>query len=202
MWRHRVGPRWAVQGVILTLASASQSCERAPAEPEGPDAAHPIASVAPLLWAPPPSWNVERTAASGQYRAKYRVPSAGDAKHEAEVLVTYLGRGKESEVDDALADLLLQFEGEGSKKPTRESFEVGAFRVRMLDVGATYKFPMGPPVGSKKRAPAHVIKEGWRAIAFGVIASDRGNWLFQMVGPSDTVEASRSSFRAMIDGLR
>jgi hypothetical protein len=75
-------------------------------------------------------------------------------------------------------------------------------QVAMLEVGATYKFPVGPRIGPKNKAPATVLKEHWRAIAYGVKTKDRGNWLLRMVGPDDTVAAARSSFRSMVEALK
>ena len=47
-----------------------------------------------------------------------------------------------------------------------------------------------------------MLKKKWRAVAATVVTKKRGVWLFRMVGPSDTVAASRSSFHNMIDNLR
>jgi hypothetical protein len=180
----------------------SSGCDRAAEEPEPDTKARAVSSAPQLIWQAPPAWNVERTAERGEYRAKYKIPTAGDSKHEAEVLISYLGKGKSADVAGALTDLLGEFEGPGSSNPTRETFQVGDLEVSMLEVGATYKFPMGPRMGPKKKAPATVIKANWRGIIYGVSSKERGHWLFQMVGPNDTVVAARSSFRAMIEGLR
>jgi hypothetical protein len=181
---------------------AALGCDQAPEEPAPASSVPTVSSAPQLIWQAPPTWNVERTAEHGEYRAKYQIPSAGNAKHEAEVLVRYLGRGSKADVTTAIDELLSDFEGPGSMNPTRESFEVGSMKVTMLEVGATYKFPMGPRIGPKKKAPAQVIKDNWRAIAYGVKTTDRGSWFFRMVGPNDAVVAARSSFRAMIEGLK
>lgn len=176
-------------------------CENAPEEPTSNQPVAAPKTAKPLVWTPPPTWNVERTADKGEYRAKYTIPTAGDAKHPAELLVTYLGTGTQADVDAKLTGLLAEFEGEGVKNAKREELKVGDFTVKIMEVGATYKFPMGPPMGPNKKRAAHVIKENWRAIGAGVETSDRGNWFFRFVGPNDTVEGARSAFMAMMRGL-
>jgi hypothetical protein len=189
---------------LLGCALACTGCDRAPPEPEhDPDAAAGPQASAPtdLHWKVPPTWDVERTADHGLYRAKYKIPAAGDAKHQAEVMVQRLGRGPKAEVAPKLEEFLGSFEGPGSKEPKREKFSVRGMEVELVEVAATYKFPMMPPMGPQKKTMAHVLKDNWRGIMAGVKAGDRGNWVFQMVGPDDSVAASRSAFRSVLDSI-
>jgi hypothetical protein len=187
--------------VALSVIGMAAACEERKIEPTS---SRPVQTVKPaktLEWTPPPTWNVERTAKSGEYRAKYTIPTTGDSKHPAELLVSKLGTGKKADVDAKLDALLAEFEGEGVKAAQRKELQVGDFVVKVLEVGATYKFPMGP-VGPNQKRAAHVIKDNWRAIGAGVETKDRGNWFFRFVGPNDTVEGSRSAFMAMLENLR
>jgi hypothetical protein len=185
-------------GVALVTACEDKLDEPAPS-PRRSTLQQSAKPIKTLTWTPPPTWNVERTAQRGEYRAKYSIPTAGDAKHPAELLVSKIGSAS---VDEKLSALLAEFEGEGVKKATREEMKVGDYTVKILEVGATYKFPMGPPMGPKGKRAAHVIKENWRALAAGVETNDRGNWFFRLVGPNDTVEGARSAFIAMMKGLK
>ncbi len=179
------------------------ACENTPEEPI-PSARVPntVRSAKTLHWTVPPTWNVERTAKKGEYRGKYTIPTTGDAKHPAELLVSKLGTGKKADIDAKLNALLAEFEGDGVKQAQRSELRVGTYVVKILEVGATYKFPMGPPMGPNQRHAAHAIKDHWRAIGAGVETSDRGNWFFRFVGPNDTVEGSRSAFMTMLENLK
>lgn len=192
-------PKLLQLAAVLSVLLGMASCESAPAEPT-PSKPRAAPERAPSLeWTAPPTWNVERTAESGEYRAKYSIPTSGDAKHPAELLVSRIGN---ADVKERLDALLADFEGPGKEAAKRQELTVGDFTVTVLEVGATYKFPMGPPIGPNKKAPAHVIKDNWRAIGAGVTTKDRGNWFFRLVGPSDTVEGARSAFMAMLNGLK
>ena len=186
-------------GGILAIAG----CNDTPAEPDStPKQATPTPKAAALVWKAPATWTIERTAESGQYRGKYQIPKVADDKHDAELLVSHLGRGSDAKPDKDLADFQQLFESYDAEKDVqRETFKVGAIEVQLLEIAGTYKFPMGPAMGKQKRHTAHVIKKGWRGIAAGVSTPKRGHWFFRMVGPSDTMQAARSPFRAMLEGL-
>jgi hypothetical protein len=197
MTRHR-SLTWLLSCAILA------SCRDKPPEPEHDrDApAAPAASRSELTWKVPPTWNVEKTAERGLYRAKYTLPASGNAKHPAEVLVQHLGTGKKADPAAKLAELAGEFEGKGSDEVAREELEVGRLQIELIEVTGAYRFPMGPPIPGKHKPLAHVIKDDWRAIAAGVRTPDGENWLFRMVGPSDSVAAARSAFRNMIESLK
>ncbi|HZO13427.1 MAG TPA: hypothetical protein VFB62_09210 [Polyangiaceae bacterium] len=190
--------------LLAVSCLSALACKGAPPEPEhDPDGGSAPAASAPgdLHWKVPPGWNVERTADRGLYRAKYKISASGDAKHEAEVLVQRLGRGPKAEIAPKLKEFLESFEGPGSDEPSREKMKVRDLQIELVEVAATYKFPMMPPAGPKKKAMAHVLKEDWRGIAAGVNAGERGNWYFQMVGPNDSVAAAKSAFVSMLESL-
>ncbi len=184
--------------VLGGALATTLGCESAPEEPVS-DSPAMRPSAPTLTWTAPPTWNVVRVAQSGEYRAKYEIGASGDGKHKAELLVSNIGS---KSVDDPLRRLLADFEGPGVDDVARKEMAVGAFTVKTMEVGATYKFPMGPRVGPDKKAPVQALKKNWRAIGAGVETEDRGNWYFQLVGPSDTVEAARSAFIAMLQGVK
>jgi hypothetical protein len=183
---------------ILLLAA----CNRTPEEAAVGTSARPAQSAPTLEWSAPPTWNVERAADRGTYRAKYSIPTQGDAKNPGELLVRHLGSGQKADPAAEIQSFLGEWEGPGSADVTREKLTVGAIDMEMVEVAGTYRYPMGPPVGPNKKVPAHVIKEGWRGIAVGVRTKDRGNWLFRLIGPSDTVEGARGAFRTMLEGMK
>jgi hypothetical protein len=188
-------PRLAALSILLG------ACSRAPAEPEG-GAAPSATPRAELRWEVPPTWALERDAARGPYRAKYKIPPQGGDKLEAELLVSWLGRGSKADVGQKLDEFLGDFEGPGVAEARRDTFRTGDIEIHTLEVAATYKAPMGPVVGPKKKSPAQVIREGWRGLGAGVRAGESGHWFFRMVGPDGTMQATRPAFRAMLDGLK
>ena len=187
--------RITIVGLVTALLLAC-SCDSAPPEPtSAPTKAAPRAAA--LKWKVPPTWTLTKSAERGKYRAKYEVPPQGDAKHPAELLIY-----KTDDADADLDDLTKQFEGQGAKSPTIDNKKVGPLGVRLLEIGGTYRFPMGPAMGKqKKRHAAHVLKSDWRALGAAVATPNRGKWVFRLVGPSDTVSAAKSSFHNMINQL-
>lgn len=181
------------------MICALLACEQAPEEPAGTKPSRPLTRRKPLEWAAPAGWNVERTAESGVYRAKYTIPTAGDAKHPAELLVWTVDSAKD--LDTERRDLTEAFEGK-EVDPDTESLTVGDFDVKLTEIAGRYKFPVGPPMGKSKKRAAHMLKDDWRALLATVDAPTRGRWIFRMVGPDDTVQAARGAFRTMIQGLK
>jgi hypothetical protein len=176
------------------------ACDTSPAEPTPASAAaRPAAKE--IRWTAPPTWNVERTAEHGLYRAKYTIPSSGDAKSPAEMLVQHLGTGKTADPEAKLTEFLGEWEGPGLAQAKRDKLSAGQLDILTVEVAATYKMPMGPQIGPQKKAAAQVIKENYRGLGAVVKTADRGNWFFRLVGPSDTVEASRSAFLSLLEGI-
>ncbi|MSP26703.1 MAG: hypothetical protein EXR75_16490 [Myxococcales bacterium] len=193
----------APQHAFAWLLIALTSCRDAPLEPTraAPSSATTAAPAATLRWHAPASWQLEKAANSGHYRAKYTVPAQGDAPHPAELLITSHGTNSNSALDEELRSLQASFEGPESHAATRDERRVNGFEVTRLEVFGTYKFPMGPRTPKLKRAPAHVLKDKWRALGAAVVAPDRSTWFFQLIGPEDTVQAARSAFVTMVEAL-
>jgi hypothetical protein len=47
-----------------------------------------------------------------------------------------------------------------------------------------------------------MVKENWRLLGAVVKTPDRGNWFFKLVGPNETVQAARATFRTLIESAR
>ncbi len=191
---------------LAWCSTGAASCSRTPDEPE-PSTTADTADTADqrkktLRWTVPAGWVTERTANRGPYRAKYRVPQIGDDKLNAEVLVTYLGKGKKARLDSHFTEWFGEFDGDPAKTAARQDFVVGAIKVRTAEVAGTYKYAMGPKMGPKKRHAAHIIKRGWRGIAAGIKTPRRGNWWFKLVGPDDTVAAAKPAFFQLLRSVR
>jgi hypothetical protein len=181
------------------------ACEQAAPEPSSgsssrPAKAQPAKKSKALHWVAPPAWQLERTADTGTYRAKYRIEASGGSKHGGDALVSRLSPA--SEPTQQLDAFLKEFEGEGVAAAKREQFSVGTLKVHLLEVGATFRFGVGPAMGEKKKRAAHVLKSNWRGLVAVVVTPERGNWLFRLVGPNDTVEAARAGFRAMVESVK
>ncbi len=186
--------------IAIAVALLLGGCSRAAPEPEqrAERTAAPVTQLA-LVWHAPASWNLEKSAGNGLYRAKYIIPAQGDASNPAELLVTSIGAGAAAELDKPLAELRGDFEGpEVAAAPVRARQSHG-FELRELEVPGTYKFPVGPRVG--KRVAATVMKERWRALGAGVRTPSGQLWFFRLVGPDDAVLAARSPFTAMFEQL-
>ncbi len=191
--------RNAVAMLALSLAAAS-SCSRSPAAPE-PEAKRAVMPASKKLsWTVPAIWTTEKTAKRGLYRAKYKIPIAGNAKHPADLLVTHIGKISKAELDAKFTELIAEFESP-SEHPRRKSFDVGGIAVRMEEIAGTYKFPMGPAVGPKKKHAAHMLKKEWRGIGASAKTATRETWFFKLVGPDDAVQAARSAFENMLRSI-
>lgn len=185
---------------VQVVALALGGCRDAPDEP-APSAARATAAPATptLRWTVPPTWTLDKSAESGENRAKYKIPPQGEAKHDAELLVRRLGPGTQAKIDEQLRLFLADFEGPGVEGARRETLTHGAITSHVVELEATYKLPMGPRV--KGRPAATVIKEDWAGIAAGVMTPDRGNWMFTLVGPEDAVRAARSDLHNLLATL-
>ena len=194
--------RTCFAAVMLTLVLAS-ACSRSPAEPEPKADRAELPATKKLLWTVPATWTTDQTAERGLYRARYKIPKAGDAKHPAELLVTHIGKTTKAELDAKHAGLVAEFE-KPTEHPRRTSFAVGDIAVRMVEIAGTYKFPVGPQVGAgnQKKHAAHMLKPGWRGIGASAKTAANDTWFFKLVGPDDSVQAARSAFENMLRSVR
>jgi len=206
---------------VALFCVALSSCTHSPDEPTpakakpagdvasaaAPSNGAPTTAVTPpgpkdLEWTTPPGWTTEKVADAGSYRAKYTVPPLGDDKEGADVLVRYLGRLAQPELESSLTDWTKDFDGNALEHATRAELKVGAITVQVVEVEGTYKLGMGPPIDRKKQKfAAYVVKQGWRGIGAIADSAERGVWFFRMVGPDNTVQSARSAMREMLRSL-
>ena len=194
---------------LILIVVAALGCNRSPAEPfpaASTSAAVPATSATVteepgpkgLEWISPPGWTIDKAVDSGDSRSKYTIAPVGNDTTPAEMQVRFLGRGPKADFYAELRDWMAEFDGNVAADARRQEFEVGDIHVRTVEVTGTYKQPMGPPIGPKKKAPAYVIKQGWRSIMAAASAGNRGVWLFRLIGPDDTVQAARSGMDRML----
>lgn len=181
---------------VLALAA----CSRAASELEPPPSASSSApAVAPLLWDVPGAWTVMETPHTGPRKAIYKVPKAGNDKEDAELSVFFFGTGNKGDPPKNFKDWFDQFDGDVGATAQRESFDVRALKVETVEAGGTYKVPMGPALGPKKKAPMQMVKQNFRIYGAVVKTSDRGNWFFKLTGPEETVQAARPAMRTLLE---
>jgi hypothetical protein len=185
---------------LLALALAT-GCSKTPAEPE-PSAAASASetTVAPLAFEVPGVWTeLPAPRGGGPKKAVYKVPKTGDDKEDAELDVVFFGTGAEGDETRRFGEMFGLFDGDLGKTAPRDRFETHGMPVETFDVVGTYKVPLAPPVGPKKIAPVQMVKDKWRMLGAVVKTKDRGNWFFKLVGPDDTVQAARESFRRVLE---
>lgn len=190
-------------GVGLAVAFCA-GCSRAPAEPEpgGTETQGPPPTIAPLQWTVPGSWTNMDVPRSGPQKASYRIPQAGNDKEEATLEVFFQGTGAGGNPDKQFQSWFGQFDGDVGKAATRDKFSAGTLEVETVEVSGTYKIPLGPAVGPKKKAPMQMVKENFRLLGAVVKTPDRGNWFFKMAGPSDTVQAARGAWKTVLESAK
>lgn len=189
--------------VILALASAlgATACSDPPQELSSPVVTAGAApAVAPLVYEAPGTWTKLGESQIGNKRAGFKIPKAGGDSEDAELTVFYFGTGSQGDADKLFKEWLGQFDaGAATSQRTLDS---PAGKVDLLDVAGTYKVPLGPAVGPKKKTPMQMVKEKWRLYGAVVRTKDRGNWFFKLVGPTDTVQAAQSGLEAMLQGAK
>ena len=192
-----------VSRYLTLLVLALGACSKSPAEPDPPPAAAPQGpAVAPLVWTAPAAWTAQDPPKGGPKKAGYKTAKAGDDKEEADIEVLFYGTGAAGDPEKRFKEWFALFDGDVGATAKRESFDVGALKVEMVEVSGTYKIALGPPVGPKKRAAMQMVKENFRLVGAAVKTPDRGTWFFKMAGPSDSVQAARDAFRTMLESSK
>lgn len=198
LWRQTISPTCVVCLFVL-------GCSRAPAEPDPPpttSTATPTPAITPLQWTSPGSWTALDVPKSGPQKAGYRIPKAGNDKEEGTLEVFFYGTGAEGSPDKQFSAWFKQFDGDVGTGAKRERFSVGKLEVEMVEVAGTYKIPLGPALGPKKKSPMQMVKENFRLLGAVVKTPDRGNWFFKLAGPTDGVEAARGAWRGMLESAK
>jgi hypothetical protein len=192
--------RW--QLALSVIGLVVPGCSKTPAEPERSSAAPASPAVQPLVYEVPGAWTALEAPRTGPKKAIYKVARTGDDKEEAELTVVFFGTGSGGDEDARFSELFALFDGDVGKTAVRDAFEVGAMKVETFDVVGTYKVALAPPMRGKRQSPIQMVKNRFRMLGAVVKTKDRGNWFFKLVGPDETVQAARSSFRAMLDSVK
>ena len=192
--------------LLASLAVLVLACNKQPAEIEAapaPASAAPPA-VEPLRWVVPPTWTVVDVPKVGPRKASYKVDKVGADKEDATVDVLFFGTGAKGDVEKNFKEWYGQFDGNVGASAKREKLASDSgLEIDLVETSpSTFKVPLTPPVGPKKQAPVQMVKNGWRMRGAAVRTTDRGTWLFRMVGPDETVQAAQSSFRALVTSAR
>jgi hypothetical protein len=138
----------------------------------------------------------------GPKKALFKATKTGDDKEEADVEVLFYGTGAEGDPDKHFKEWFEQFDGDVGATAKREKLTVGTLSCETVEVAGTYKIPLAPPVGPKKRVPMQMVKNDFRLIGAVVKTPDRGNWFFKMTGPNESVQSARDAFRAMLESAK
>jgi hypothetical protein len=157
--------------------------------------------VAPLRFTAPAGWTKTESSTTGPRRAGFSAPKVGEDAEDAEVLVLFFGTGSGGDRDKQWSEWFSQFDGDAKTEAKRESFEVRGMQVETFEHVGTYKLNMGPQRPGMKTSPVQMVKKNFRMIGAVVKTKDRGNWFFRMVGPNETVLASKAAFRAMLESV-
>lgn len=156
----------------------------------------------PLKWDAPAGWSITESSRTSPRRAGYSIPPIGNDKDSTELLVLYFGKGPNGERDVQWDSWLGQFDGDAKKDATRGSFEVGNDVVETFEFLGSYKLNMGPQRRGMKKSPVQMVKKDHRMIGAVVKTKTRGNWFFRLVGPDQTVLASKDAFMEMLKSVR
>jgi len=148
-----------------------------------------VVEVAGLRAPKPTSW--VWTKPSMQFRTlQYAVAGEVDSTKAAELVISVFVAGDGGPLDANIARWKGQFrQGDAAPEPKVSDKEVGPLKVKFVELEGDY---MAMGAAAAKREFAQI----------GAIVQAPGrNVFFRLIGPKDTVEASRADFMKMIDGL-
>jgi hypothetical protein len=189
--------------LLVATLSATLGCSDPPPEPPPPPARSAEVGLEPLKWTAPGAWSLSESSPSGPRRAGYKVPKQGNDTEDAELLVLFFGTGANGERDKQWNEWFSQFDGDAKAEAKRDTFPTTAgATVETFEHVGTYKLNMGPQRPGMKKSPVQVVKNDFRMIGAVVKTKDRGNWFFRLVGPNETVLASKDAFKGMLESAQ
>jgi hypothetical protein len=130
------------------------------------------------------------------------VTPTGEEAAQGEASVLFFGTGAKGDPALNFKEWFDQFDGNVGATAARETFQAHGLTVETVEVTGTYKIGLTPTPKGRKAAGVQMVKKNWRLLGAVVRTPDRGNWFFKLTGPDETVQASRSSFRAMLESAR
>ena len=162
-----------------------------------PAAAQTVRSEAiGLRFSVPRAW--ERVPATSDVRAaQFRVPGAGSARQDGEIVLFHFGAAKGGGVQENLDRWYKQFT-QPDGKPSRDAAvvtirTVRGLKVTAVDLAGTYTAQMGP-------GDAAAPRPDYRMLA-AVVEGEGGPWFWKAVGPAATIGAAKPGFDALLASL-
>jgi hypothetical protein len=151
--------------------------------------------LGPVTLAVPKSWQ-EKTPSSSMRAATWAIPGKAG---EAELAVFYFGTGGAGGAQANLDRWLGQFEqSDGSKSADKakiEKKEIAGMPVTTVEVTGRYVASMTPGASEKRDNPDFMMLAA-------IVETSGGPYYYKLVGPKDTVSASRKDFRGFIESQK
>ncbi len=183
----------------LLAVSVLPGCTEPPPEPVPAEQRSAEPGLQPLKWTAPGAWSLSESSTTGPRRAGYKVPKQGNDTEDGELLVLFFGTGANGDRDKQWNEWFSQYDGDAKAEAKRETFETASgATVETFEHVGTYKLNMGPQRPGMKKSPVQVVKNDFRMIGAVVKTKGRGNWFFRLVGPNETVLASKDAFKDML----
>lgn len=155
--------------------------------------------VPPVSFEVPPTWSKTESSDTRERRAGYKVPKVGNDTEDAELLVLFFGTGSNGDRDKQWDPWFEQYDGDAKGQATRETLSSKAgLAVETFEFVGNYKLNMGPRRPGMTKSPVQMVKKDFRMIGAVVRAGERGNWFVRLVGPNETVLASRDAFLELL----
>ena len=137
----------------------------------------------------PSDW-VQQTPSSSMRLAQAEVPGpAGPGT----LTVFFFGPGGGGPIDDNLNRWVGQMEMAAGTQPSRETFDVGAYKVTWTQVHGTLK--SGTMGGPAEAQPDY-------SLLGAVVEGNQGPWFFKIIGPGATLDAQKEAFLNMLRSVR
>ncbi|MEM1179635.1 MAG: hypothetical protein AAGM22_14905 [Acidobacteriota bacterium] len=168
--------------------------------PPGSGAPAPVTSRTPTagdaITAPgaafsmPAAWRAEAPSSSMRL-AQAAIPGPDG---DGQLTVFYFGPGGGGGVDANIDRWVGQMDVAPGTQPSRETFDVGGFRVTWVEVQGTI-MPSTMGIGPTEPQP------GSRMLG-AVVEGAQGPWFFKASGPAATLDAQRDAFLSMLRSVR
>jgi hypothetical protein len=179
--------------VLLAMAVATASLAAGKSAPKQRVTLPDVVGEVPATWkaVPPPGM-------SAQFRlAQYRLPRAGGATSDAELIVFYFGPGGGGGVPENIERWKGMFENPSGGKTTTASR--AGLRITTVEFSGTYKERSSP------MAPTFTPRPGYRMYAAAVETTGEGGqgpyWI-RLVGPAKSITAAKPAWDAFLASLR
>jgi hypothetical protein len=148
----------------------------------------------------PAAWAKQKVPEGPMFKsrvAQFKVGKATGDAEDAEVMVSYFGKGQGGSLDQNLKRWKDQFKAPAGEKAKVEKFKVGGADVTVLDVSGTYlsKFPPFDPNAKVTEKP------DYRAVQV-FFASPNGPYFIRLLGPAKTVEGQKKAFDEWVKNFK